>query len=171
MQWHKTILLGVLCLGMAGFSRAGAKAVILNAQGKAVGTAFFSQDGANVQMSLRVKGLTPGDHAIHIHGAGKCEGPDFKSAGPHFNPSGKKHGLKNPEGHHRGDLPNLTANKRGRVKAKIVVENVSLQPGEENSLLQAGGTSVVIHEGPDDEITDPAGNSGGRIACGVIEKA
>lgn len=164
----------IIFLGSAFFSTAwaapSAKAVLVNAKGEEIGTAFFEQKGKTVKLKIKAEGLTPGPHGMHIHGAGKCETPDFKSAGPHFNPHQKQHGLKNPHGSHSGDLPNLVANKRGRAKATASLKGASLREGESHSLLKADGTAIVIHAGPDDEMTDPAGNSGDRIACGVIKK-
>ncbi len=110
-------------------------------------------------------------HAIHIHQDAKCDPPDFKSAGPHFNPTGKKHGLENPEGHHAGDMVNFTVKPNGKAKETIKNADVVLGDGSEaNSLFANGGTAVVIHAQPDDMKTDPAGNAGARIACGVITK-
>jgi Cu-Zn family superoxide dismutase len=107
---------------------------------------------------------------MHIHSLGKCDGPDFTSAGPHFNPEHKKHGHKNPEGAHAGDLPNLQVAADGTVKTEIVAKGVNLKEGDPDSLLKADGTSLVIHASADDEMTDPAGNAGSRIVCGVIKK-
>jgi Cu-Zn family superoxide dismutase len=108
-------------------------------------------------------------HGIHIHNVGKCEGPEFTSAGPHFNPSSKKHGTDNPEGPHGGDLLNLEVKADGVGKASLLDLNATLGEGP-NSIFHEGGTSLVIHASPDDYKTDPSGNSRARIACGVIEK-
>lgn len=113
--------------------------------------------------------LPPGQHALHVHAVGKCEAPDFKSAGPHFNPEGKKHGTQNPEGPHAGDLPNFEVSADGRAKTSVLATRVLLSDGT-NSLFQANGTSLVIHEKPDDNLNDPAGNAGTRIACGVVQR-
>ena len=146
-----------------------AKAVLVNAKGEQMGIARLEEMAKGVKMALEAEGLPPGTHAIHIHSVGKCDPPDFKSAGGHFNPYGKKHGVKNPDGAHAGDLPNIVVGPKGKVKIEIVANAVTLGPGP-NSLFSAGGTSLVIHAGPDDDRTDPAGNAGARIACGVITK-
>ena len=121
-------------------------------------------------MRVKVSGLTPGNHGVHVHGAGLCEGPDFKTAGGHFNPAAKQHGLENPMGHHGGDMPNLVVGADGKGQAGAILAGVSLGEGDA-SLFHAGGTSLVIHADADDEKSDPAGNSGARIACGVIHRA
>ena len=113
--------------------------------------------------------LPPGVHAFHFHAKAQCDAPDFKSAGPHFNPDGKKHGLENPEGHHAGDMNNFTVSTKGRAKVKVVNKDVTLGD-DSHSLFSNGGTALVIHASPDDMKTDPAGNAGDRIACGVITK-
>jgi Cu-Zn family superoxide dismutase len=149
---------------------AGAKAELRDAQGKAVGTARLVQGKGGVRIALRVMGLPSGTHAFHIHTAGKCEAPDFKSAGGHFNPERKKHGLKNPEGPHAGDMPNIVVGANGQGRKQVVNTRITLGEGA-NSVFHEGGTAIVIHEKADDEMTDPAGNAGNRIACGAIEKA
>ena len=146
-----------------------AKATLLNAQGQKVGEAQLEETSGGVKITLQVENLPPGVHAFHIHDKGDCHGPDFMTAGGHFNPFGKKHGLKNPEGPHAGDLPNLVVGGDGKETLETIASQVTLKPGK-NSLFQSGGTSLVIHAGPDDYLTDPAGNAGARIACGVITK-
>jgi Cu-Zn family superoxide dismutase len=144
-----------------------AKANLLNAKGAPVGTATFSEKPNGVQLELKVSNLSPGLHGFHIHAVGRCEAPDFKSAGPHFNPEGKQHGWDNPLGHHLGDLQNLDVGPDGKANVRILVPGVTLGEGSK-SLFHEGDTSLVIHEKPDDGKTDPAGNAGARIACGVI---
>jgi Cu-Zn family superoxide dismutase len=151
--------------GLALSAAASASARLADPQGKEVGTATFEPADGGVRIDVRASGLSPGKHGFHVHAVGKCEPPDFKSAGPHFNPSGKKHGHDNPEGAHAGDLPNLdvAADKTG--KATFVAKGLAF-----DSLFAGSGTSLVLHADPDDGKTDPAGNSGARIACGVIER-
>jgi Cu-Zn family superoxide dismutase len=137
--------------------------------GKDVGTATLTAVAKGVSIKLDLHDLTPGDHAIHVHQTAKCEGPDFKSAGGHFNPDNKKHGMKNPDGAHAGDMPNFTADKKGVAKSTVVAPGVTLGD-DAHSVFTGGGTALVIHAKADDMTTDPSGNAGDRIACGVIAK-
>jgi Cu-Zn family superoxide dismutase len=170
----KTIILAsglalLLTAPAFGKTAATAKADLVNSKGEHVGTAKLKETPKGVSLALEVSNLPPGMHGFHIHAVGKCEPPDFKSAGGHFNPEGKKHGMENPEGHHAGDLQNLTVDAHGNAKVKLLVMGVTLGEGA-ISLFHPEGTAIVIHADPDDMKTDPAGNAGARIACGVITK-
>ena len=164
-------IVAALLLITAAPARAqqSAHADIMDSKGQKIGTARLEQSSAGVRISLTASQLPPGTHGFHIHTVGKCDPPDFKTAGPHFNPDNKKHGVKNPDGPHAGDLSNIEVAADGTVRVTSLAPNVTLGEGP-NSLFHDGGTSLVIHAQADDLMTDPSGNSGARIACGVIQK-
>jgi superoxide dismutase, Cu-Zn family len=138
-------------------------------KGQSVGTATLTADPGGVKITLAVKGLPAGDHAIHVHETAKCDGPDFKSAGGHFNPEHKKHGKDNPDGAHAGDMPNFTVDAKGASTASLIAPGITLDDGP-HSVFTNGGTALMIHAKGDDMKTDPAGAAGDRIACGLITK-
>lgn len=162
-------LLSIAVPLVATAASRGATAALKNADGKQIGTATFTPGEGGVRVEVVVSDLKPGRHGIHIHSVGKCDPPEFKGAGGHFNPAGKHHGLANPEGAHAGDMPNLTVGNDGKATATFIAKGATLGDGK-GSLFGPEGTALVIHADADDEKTDPAGNSGARIACGVIEK-
>jgi Cu-Zn family superoxide dismutase len=144
-------------------------AQLRDGSGRAVGNAVFVQDDGSVRVIIDVVGLPPGQKGVHVHAVGRCEAPSFESAGGHFNPGNAEHGSANPRGPHGGDLPNLTVDSTGRGHLEATLRRVSVDPGS-RSLLDADGSSVVIHADPDDLRTDPDGNSGARVACGDIRR-
>lgn len=147
-----------------------ASAELKDASGKTVGLATFTQQSASVLVEVVVNALPAGAHGLHIHAAGKCEPPGFTTAAGHFNPNAKQHGLLNTAGAHAGDLPNLVVAPNGSGSLQTLNSGITLEQGVTHSLLQQAGTALVVHAGTDDETTDPTGNSGARIACGVITK-
>lgn len=140
-----------------------------NTSGDMVGTAVYSEQPEGVQIKIKVEGLTPGFHGVHIHEYAKCEGPDFKSSGNHLNPEGKEHGLMHPEGSHLGDLPNVEADLNGMVEAELTAADATLLSGKK-SLLSKKGSSLIIDHDPDDGITQPGGDAGVRVICGELKK-
>ncbi|MFC4410410.1 superoxide dismutase family protein [Chungangia koreensis] len=143
---------------------------LMNAKGEKVGMVALTQADKGVHLHILAEGLEPGKKAIHFHETAKCDAPKFEGAGSHFNPGGKEHGFKNPKGYHAGDLPNLTVEADGTVDLEITTPEVTLNASEANSLLDADGSAIVIHEKEDDYKTNPSGNSGARIVCGEIKK-
>lgn len=173
MRHFLGISASLLVLGLAGCGGSQATVKFINTNGERIGTATLTEvRGQGVKIYLILHHLPPGTHAFHIHEKGVCNPPDFASAGPHFNPYGKQHGVKNPNGAHAGDLPNLVVGPDGSLKTEILAVGVTLRPGV-NSLRHPGwgGTAWVIHANPDDDMTDPAGNAGARIGCGVISES
>ena len=140
-----------------------------NAERRAVGTALLTQINAGVRVVVEVRGLAPGAKAVHIHEVGRCEAPAFNSAGNHFNPDGRQHGLLNPRGPHAGDLPNVTIEADGSGRLETTTDRITLGAGS-TSLFDGDGSALVVHGSADDFMTDPTGNSGARVACGVIVK-
>jgi len=146
-----------------------ASADLINGKGERIGTATLSQVRDEVRIRVVISNLPPGLHAMHIHTVGECHGPDFKTAGAHFNPYGRKHGAQNKDGPHAGDLPNFEVREDGTAQVELSSPLVTLRQGK-NSLLPSGRTCLVIHAHPDDGVTDPTGNAGARLACGIILK-
>jgi Cu-Zn family superoxide dismutase len=160
------VFVSLLTLSPNSFGKT--KVELKDAQGKDIGNVVIWDQGSGVVLKLQLHDLTPGEHAIHFHQVPKCEAPDFKSAGGHFNPEGKKHGFDSPDGHHAGDMKNFTVGADGKASGEVKDDEVTLKDGP-HSLLTNGG-AIVVHAKADDYKTDPAGASGDRVACGVITK-
>lgn len=160
----------MLCLGFVipAHSASAASAVLKDKEGKEVGKATLTDTPSGVLILLELSAAPAGTQAFHVHETGKCEPPDFKSAGGHFNPDGTKHGILNPEGPHAGDMPNLHVPAGGKLTVEVLNTLVTLDG--ERALLDDDGSALVIHAGPDDYESDPAGHAGDRIACGVVTK-
>ena len=145
-----------------------ARAALTGADGKSYGEVIIGEGDGGLIVQIKAKGLEPGPRGVHIHEVGQCEGPDFSSAGGHWNPTESEHGFDNPKGAHMGDLFNLEIAGDGTGSLEARIEGASLRSGT-NAMMDADGSAFVIHAGPDDMKTDPSGESGGRIACGVFE--
>jgi Cu-Zn family superoxide dismutase len=176
MSTHTIRTLCILATGswLLATSSAATKPVTVqlkDAKGTSVGTAVVSEvkGGSGVTIKLNLMNLPPGDHALHIHQNAKCEAPGFTTAGGHFNPDKKQHGLDNPAGHHAGDMPNFTVDAKGKAKTTVTDSSVNMGDGD-HSVFANGGTALMIHAKADDMKTDPTGNAGDRIACGTITK-
>ena len=144
-----------------------AKASLKDAAGHELGQVQLIQTPHGILLKMSLKGMPAGVRAFHVHAVGKCE-PPFTRAGPHFNPAGRKHGMQAAEGAHGGDMPNLHIPASGELVIEVADPKLSLVKGQPNSVFDADGSAIVIHVGADDYKTDPAGNAGDRIACGVI---
>ena len=141
-----------------------ASATLKTADGKDAGTVSLLATGEGINLVARVVGLAAGTHGIHVHTLGACDGPKFESAGAHWNPTDKQHGFENPAGPHAGDMPNLRVGDDGGGIARAALAGAKIA-----ELLDADGAAVVVHAKPDDQKTDPSGDSGDRIACGVLD--
>lgn len=161
------ILLMLFLTSCQNEERSPLEVRLYNADKDAVGTANFKEAPDQVVVNIKVEGLEPGMHGVHIHEYPKCEGPDFQSAGNHFNPEGNEHGLMHPDGSHLGDMPNLNIESDGTADIEMELPGATLMDGN-TSLLRQDGTSIVIHEKQDDGVSQPGGNAGERIVCGVI---
>jgi Cu-Zn family superoxide dismutase len=146
---------------------AAAGTEILDRTGSAVARADAMQVGDSIRVQVQALRMRPGSYGAHIHAVGRCDGPDFTTAGPHWNPTGQQHGKNNPQGMHKGDLPNLLVGTDGKGSFEMTVPAAGLAGGAA-PLLDADGAAIVIHERADDYRTDPSGNSGARIACGLL---
>lgn len=144
------------------------KVSLINNEGVDIGMATLEEGEQGVEIAIEGHHFSPGVHGFHIHEKGICEAPSFESAGGHFNPDNKQHGFDNPDGPHAGDIENLEVNEDGTVEASFINNRVTLEKGKEHSLLSKEGTSLMIHEDPDDYISQPAGDAGERVVCGVI---
>jgi superoxide dismutase, Cu-Zn family len=172
MRAIAVVIASLLAAGCASTSTPAdntAGAELRNAGGQVVGTVTLTQVGGAVRVVLEAQGLPAGAKGVHIHAVGKCDPPEFTTAGSHFNPQGRQHGALNPQGPHAGDLPNITIGNDGKGRLESTIQLITLLAGP-TSVFDADGSAIVVHAAPDDFRTDPTGNSGARIACGVIVK-
>jgi Cu-Zn family superoxide dismutase len=156
---------------VTGEPRGGPPVALVNAAGTSIGTVRAWQTAGGVSFRIDATGLPHGVHGVHVHAVGRCEGPDFSSAGPHWNPASRKHGMNNPAGPHAGDLPNVEVAANGVLGTVVTLPGASLvaAPGAGVGLIDADGAALVLHAAADDYATDPSGNSGARIACAVLQ--
>ncbi len=171
MGLKATLALAVLTLGAITapvLAADKASAVLKDPQGHEVGKVTLVAVPTGILLDVDLSALPAGDHALHIHGVGKCEPPSFKSAGGHFNPLEEEHGLMNLEGPHAGDMPNIHVPDNGKLKIEVLNPMVTLSG--DNAILDGDGSALVIHAGADDYTTNPSGDAGARIACGVVTK-
>jgi Cu-Zn family superoxide dismutase len=173
----RTVLLAVAAASLAcSTNRAGPSSVaditarLHAADGRAVGTALLHQQDGSVTIRFRLTGLPPGPHGTHVHMVGRCDPPAFTSAGGHLNPMQRKHGRRSPDGWHLGDIANIVIGPDGTADTTVTVTDATLAPGSRSLLGPDGATALVLHDKADDEMTDPSGNAGSRIACGIIQR-
>ncbi|MEN3973283.1 superoxide dismutase family protein [Sphingomicrobium sp. XHP0235] len=179
MTYKTTLILGALALAACGQESSEEQTEpqapvseeqrvdLFDGNGNAVGYVNYTEQDGNLSISVRELGVATGTHGVHLHETGLCEGPDFQSAGGHWNPTGNEHGRDNPNGAHLGDLANLTADDNGMVDFNYLARGVSTG-SEQNTINDADGTALIVHAGPDDYRTDPSGDSGARMACAVL---
>ncbi len=153
--------------GVAAGGTATAQTQLRDAAGRALANATITQQAGGLAVAVSASGMQPGTYGIHVHAVGRCEAPGFTSAGSHWNPTDQQHGLQNPQGPHRGDLPNLVVGANGQGTLQYLIRGARLGDTA-GALMDADGAALVIHAGVDDMRTDPSGNSGDRIACGVL---
>ena len=166
-----TLLAAAGCASLRTPAPASATATLRTAAGRDLGSLRLDAVAGGVRVSGQLTGLTPGAHGIHFHAVARCDAPDFTSAGPHFNPAGRKHGLASSEGPHAGDMPAIAAGADGRATVDFVTGLATLNAAAASGLLDADGTAIVVHAANDDQRADPSGNSGARVACGLVAPA
>jgi Cu-Zn family superoxide dismutase len=164
----RTLIPTITAMALAGCAAADVPVAappvaLVNSAGQPIGSVTASQTSGGVTLAISAAGLPHGLHGLHVHGVGRCDPPGFDSAGPHWNPASRKHGINNPNGPHSGDIPNIIASSSGVARQTAVLAGASLA-----ALADADGSALMIHAATDDYVTDPGGNSGGRIACAVL---
>lgn len=169
MKVVESITAAALAIGMSAHAAApeNARAVLRDSSGTERAEASFTQSKEGVKVRVKAVALSAGSYGAHVHSVGRCEAPDYRTSGGHWNPTKREHGKDNPKGMHMGDLPNLTVDAKGKGEVDFLIPGALLHGGD-NPLLDPDGASIIVHTGADDYATDPAGNSGGRMACGVI---